>query len=31
MDDSLKGGTVDGAGVGDARAANKLKVDMVVI
>jgi hypothetical protein len=31
MDDSLKGETVDSAGAGDVRAANKLKVDMVVV
>jgi hypothetical protein len=30
MDDSLKGGTVDGAGAGEARAVSELKEDMVV-
>ena len=31
MDDSPKGGTGDGAGAGDASAANELKEDMVVV
>jgi hypothetical protein len=30
MDDSLKGGTVDSAGVGEVRAANEFDKDMVV-
>jgi hypothetical protein len=30
IEDSLKGGTMDGAGAGEARAANELAEDMVV-